>query len=204
MLGSGGTKQFFRRRSPEKLFWDLWSVEDIFADHIGRHGQPHLRQDGRGEIVQGDFLPAGFTHAWSRTHINAVEIVVGVVGACVVFEGEMGRIADRADASPVEITEQDDQVGRGAVDLAINLVRAIHFCAHGLAFVIDHARQSLGQFIGEFIVVFLRDLSVGFPALDVEEASSIVAAFDTGTGFGQVDLHIGESCGLGGMGREVR
>ena len=51
--------------------------------------------------------------------------VVRVVGAGVVLEGVDALVAaDRADGAPEEVAEVDDQVGRDAVDLGVDLLRA--------------------------------------------------------------------------------
>ena len=49
-------------------------------------------------------------------------VVVGVVGTGVVLEGVDAAHADRADRPPGEVAEVDDQVGRDAAHLAVEVL----------------------------------------------------------------------------------
>ena len=61
----------------------------------------------------------------SPPHEDPVPIVVRLVRAGIVLEGVDRPDADRPDRAPIEIAEVDDQVGRHAVDDAVDLLGAV-------------------------------------------------------------------------------
>src|SRR5213594_4322172 len=90
------------------------------------------REERRGDVVDrdvGEFAAQRGFFASGGEDEDAVPVVVGFVGAGVVFEGVDAGHADGADGAPVEVAEVDDQVGGDAVDGAIEVLWAVRLGA---------------------------------------------------------------------------
>src|SRR6266850_1847785 len=85
-------------------------------------------EEGRRDVVDGHVRERATERrlgARRREHEDAVPVVVRLVGSGIVLEGVDAAGADGADRAPVEVPEVDDQVGRHAVHLPVEVLRAM-------------------------------------------------------------------------------
>src|SRR5206468_4182794 len=100
---------------------------------------------------------------------DAVPVVVGFVGAGVVFEGVDGAHADGADRAPVEVAEVDDQVGGDAVHLAVEILGAVGLGADRSSVWIGDRLDAGDQIGADTLVVGGIDRAGRLAAADVHE-----------------------------------
>ena len=121
---------------------------------------------------------------------DAVAVVVGPVGAGVVLVGVEARVADRADRAPLEIAEVDDQVGRDAAHLGVDVLRLEHLRAERLAVGAGRGLELGDQLVAHRLVVGRLDLALRLAALDVEEQAAVVPAVAPGARARPVDRRV--------------
>ena len=119
--------------------------------------------------------------------------MVGVVGAGVVLEGVDALLAaDRADRAPGEVVEVDEQVGRDAVHLLVDLLRLVDARGERLAVRARDRRQPLGELVADALEVLRLDRALGLAAADVEEDAAVVAALAPGGRAAPVDADVAQ------------
>ena len=122
--------------------------------------------------------------------------VIGVVGAGVILKGPDPRVANRPHRPPVQVSEVDDEVGGYTPHLGINVIGLKNLGSQRPSSMIGQGFQLSDQFIPNPLIMFGRDLTLGFPALNVQKKPAVIPSRTPGQGFAPVHHLIFKTGGL--------
>ena len=119
--------------------------------------------------------------------------VVRVVGAGVVLERVDPLVAaDGADGAPEQVAEVDDQVGRDAVHLGVDLLREVDLRRDRVPVLVRNRLQPPLEVGAHALVVLGRDRALRLAVAHVEEDPRVVAALAPRRRARPVDADVGE------------
>ena len=109
--------------------------------------------------------------------VETVLGVVRVVGARVVLERLDPLVAaDRPDRAPEEITEDDDEIGRDALRIAVELLGRVDRGRDRVPGVVRDRRDPAREVVAHGLVLLRCDRPLRLAPGDVEEDARVVAA----------------------------
>ncbi len=121
---------------------------------------------------------------------DAVLGVVRLVRPGVVLEGVERAVTEGPDASPPELTEDHDEVGRDALLVLVDLLGLERLVAHEVPLMVDHRLDLRDQLVANFLVVGGRNDPLWLTPFHVQEETPVVPAVAPGAGLRPVDVHL--------------
>src|SRR6187200_1303419 len=113
-------------------------------------------------------VPAGRVDARSRDDVEPVLGVVRVVRASVVLERLDALVAaDRPDRAPEEVTEDDDEVRRDSLRLAIELLGLVDGSGNRVPRVVRDRGDATRQVVADVLVLLGRDRPLRLASGDI-------------------------------------
>ena len=106
-----------------------------------------------------------------------------------------------ADRAPEQVAEVDDQVGRDAVHLGVDLLGLVDLRRDRVAVLVGDRLQPALELVAHALVVLGRDRALRLAAADVEEDARVVAALAPGRRARPVDPDVLERGALLGLAR---
>ena len=160
--------RFMRRSSASRAMRPRISSGTGDAEQV-EHGRRDVEQVRVERAARADSRAGGDPHARpARGSRRPGRVVLEGVDALVA--------ADRPDRAPEQVAEDDDQVGRDAVDLVVQLLRLVDLRRDRLAVLVGDRGDARGEVVAHALVVGGRDRALRLAALDVEEDARVVAA----------------------------
>src|SRR5437667_9009696 len=86
-------------------------------------------------------------------------------------------MSDGPDGAPIQPAEVHDQIRRNVPNIAINLFRSENQRLEWLAFVVGQSLDSRSHFVLKRFVLSLRNQSLRFASLNIEENARVISPF---------------------------